>query len=148
MTFSFEVLCFLGTLPFPRALCTRWGSWVTRLEISISPQNKKPERDIIIFARRCGFPLHQKRSCWFYGKLHERLKRMKRRDFSSEFQFHNGEWRSGICIRVRLHLVCSWTLRRSSGRVPNWPHDTAVCMLGLRELLMKNTRGCLTGALE
>lgn len=47
-TFSFAALCFLGTLTFPQASTVlyphwlNWGSWVTLVEISISPQNKKP----------------------------------------------------------------------------------------------------------
>lgn len=140
MTFSFEALCFLGTLPFPQALCARWGSWVTWLEIGISPQNKNPERVIIIFTRRCGFPLHQKHSFWFYGKLCEFG--LKTEILTVPAEDTKQEWHSGIsmCVCVYLHLVCSRMLLRSSGQVPNWPHDTVVCMLEC-DITMKGSWG-------
>lgn len=157
MTFSFEALYFLGTLPFPQALCTRWGSWVTWLEISISPQNKKPERDIIIFARRCGFPLHQKHSCWFYGKLYEFTLKMERFEFwvPAEDTMKSD---APASVYVCIYIWCArerCVVPRGKCRID---HMTLWCACGvwhnnerelrLEELLMKNTRVWLTRALE
>lgn len=68
MMFSYEALYFLGTLPFPPAMYSLWGSWVTRLEISISPQNNKLKRVIFTFTERCGF-LRTKNIFMVYGDL-------------------------------------------------------------------------------
>lgn len=88
------------------------------LEISISPQNKKPEKVIFIFAKRCGFPLHQKHLYGFYlyGKNWEIFKTVLAED-------------SSICVCLYLYLGCSCMRLHSWGRVQNWPHDIVACIL-------------------
>lgn len=128
MMFSYEALYFLGTLPFPPAMYLLWGSWVTRLEISISPQNNKLKRVIFTFTERCGF-LHTKNIFMVYGDLCKCVL-LKIERFLKQFQLRTvGKMETPACVCLYLRLGCSCMRLHSWGHVPNWPHDSVACML-------------------
>lgn len=127
-TFSFAALCFLGTLTFPQASAVlyphwlNWGSWVTLVEISISPQNKEPGSvpsviSTIHPALRFSSS-HQIHSLWFLGELEGfksfQLRTVRKRETTASVFV-------STCSIFRVQLL-SW------GWAVNWPQYTTVCV--------------------